>query len=129
MANSVSTQQWSLRMPAGSLQEWAFTFTTGAPGGTTPWPITGASWEYVVRTSATATGSPLFEITTTPSATGQLAVTATLTVSQVLMEMYPAATATLTPGTLYHALWQNAGTTAQLCIFDGLLLIDGAPQP
>ena len=130
MANSVSTQPWSLRMPAGSLQEWLFTFTTGAPGGLTPWSISGATWEYVARTSATdLTVPPLIKITATPGSAGLLTVTSTSAVSSVQLTMYPAATVSLTPGVFYHALWENSGTTSQLCIFDGLLLIDGAPQP
>lgn len=117
-------------MPAGSLQEWLFTFTTAAPGGTTPWPISGATWEYVARTSATdLTIPPLIEITTTLTSAGQLTVTASSAVSSVLLAMAPAATASLTPGTYYHALWENPGTSTAFCVFDGLLLIDGAPQP
>jgi hypothetical protein len=130
MANSISTQPWSLRMPAGSLQEWLFTFTTGAPGGTTPWPISGATWEYVVRTSATdLTVPPLISITTALTGAGQLTVTASATTSSVLLVMAPAATVSLTPGTYYAALWENPGTSTAFCVFDGLLLIDGAPQP
>lgn len=130
MANSSTTQQWSLRMPAGSVQQWLFGFTTGAPGGTTSWPISGATWEYVARTSATdLTVPPLIKITTSSSAAGLLTVTASATVSSVLLAMNPAATVSLAPGTYYQALWQNPGTATAMCIFDGLLLIDGAPQP
>jgi hypothetical protein len=130
MANSISTQPWSLRMPQGSLQEWLFTFTTGAPGGTTPWPISGATWEYVVRTSATdLTSPPLIEITTALTSAGQLTVTASATTSSVLLTIAPAATVNLAPGSYAQALWENPGTSTAFCVFDGLLLIDGAPQP
>lgn len=117
-------------MDAGAEQQWLFTFTTGAPGGLTPWPISGYTWEYVTRTSATdLTVPPLIKITTTPGSAGLLTVTSTSAVSSVLLAMYPAATVSLTPGTYYQALWANSGTTTALTIFNGLLLINGAPQP
>ena len=49
MANSTSTNVWTLRMPAGSEQQWNVAFTTGAPGGVTPYAIAGATWAYVAR--------------------------------------------------------------------------------
>lgn len=129
MANSSSVQQWTLRMPAGSLQQWNTTFTTTAPGGTTPYSISASTWEYVVRSTATDTGSPLIDITTSVNSQGLLTVTATATLSQVLLTMNPAATATLTPGTYWHALWQNPGTSAAVTWWTGNLLIEGNPQP
>ena len=68
MPVSSSAQGWGLRMPAGSAQSWTFTFTTSAPGGTTPYTITGANWEYVVRTSLTDAGTPAVKIGTTATA-------------------------------------------------------------
>jgi hypothetical protein len=130
MANSVSTITWSLRMPAGSVQNWTFVLTTTAPGGVTPWPITGATWEYVARTAATdLTIPPLIELTTTAGSQGVLTVTNTSATSSVAMDMYPAATATVTPGTYYHALWMNPSTAEAFCWFTGNLLIEGNPQP
>ena len=130
MANSISTQPWTLKMDAGAEQQWLFTFTTGAPGGLTPWPISGDTWEYVARTSATdLTVPPLIKITSTPGSAGVLTVTSTSAVSSVQLTMYPAATVSLTPGSYSHALWANPGTTSALTIFNGLLLINGAPQP
>ncbi len=117
-------------MPAGSLQQWLFTMTTTAPGGTTPYPLAGVTgWEYVVRAAATDTGIPLFSITTTPNSAGALVVTATDALSQVLLDIYPAATATLTPGTYAHSLWMGANTNAQFAWITGLLVVEGAPQP
>jgi len=116
-------------MPAGSLQQWLFTFTTGAPGGVTPYPITGSTWEYVVRTSATDMGTPMVDLTTTAGSAGVLTVTSTTSTSSVQVNMYPAATATATPGTYYHALWENPGGTAATTWFTGELLITGNPQP
>ncbi|HTQ88662.1 MAG TPA: hypothetical protein VMK84_04135 [Streptosporangiaceae bacterium] len=129
MANSFATRPWSLRMPAGSLGEWVFGFTTTAPGGTTPYTITGATWEYVARTSATDVSTPLIDITTTATIQGVLTVTATATLSQVQLTLSPVATATLTPGTYYHAFWMNPGTTGAFCWLSGQLFIDGNPQP
>lgn len=133
--NSSSVQPWSLRMPSGSAQSWTFTFTTTAPGGFTPYPLTGSTWEYVARVSQTDTTSPpAIKITTTPSSQGLITVTSTATLAQVLLQIYPAATAigTLTPGTLWHALWMNPGTTTETAIFGGLqslLLVEGTPEP
>ena len=130
MALSLATSAWTLRMPAGSLQQFQFTFTEPAPASTPPYPIAGATWEYVARVSPTdLTVPPLIKITTTPSAAGLLTVTSTAVLSQVLLQMYPAATATLTPGTYSHALWMDAGMASAFSWFTGLLLIDGNPQP
>ncbi len=130
MTNSSSVQLWTLRMPAGSLQQWLFTMTTTAPGGTTPYPLAGVTgWEYVVRAAATDTGPPLFGVTTTPSTAGALVVTATSTLSQVLLDIYPAATAALTPGTYAHGLWMNPGTSSAFSWITGALIIQGTPQP
>jgi hypothetical protein len=129
VAKSISTRTWTLEMPAGSLQQWTFTFTVPAPGGTAPWPFTRASWEYVARVSATDTGAPLIQLTDALGTFGVIVVTSTATLSQLLLEIYPGATEPLAPGTYYHALWMNPGSTSALCVFDGLLIIDGAPQP
>ena len=119
-------------MPAGSLQEIAFGFVVAQPGGTVPWPITGATWEYVVRTSASDTGSPLITVTTSASADGVLTVTSDAATSQVLLSLYPAATATLAAGAYSHALWMNPGTPNAYAWFGGdgsQLMIDANPQP
>jgi hypothetical protein len=130
VTNSSSVNAWTLRMPAGSLQQWLFGMTTTAPGGTTPYPISGSTWEYVCRTSATdLTVPPLIEITTTVSAAGILQVTSTSTTSSVLLEMYPAATAAVTPGTYFHALYQNPGTNTAFAWMTGPLIVEGNPQP
>jgi len=128
VTNSSSVQPWTLRMPAGSQQQWNFTFTTTAPGGATPYPISGKTWEYVVRTTATDTGAPLIDITTLVSGYGQIAVTATAALSQILLTVTPAATASLTPGTYWHALWMNPGP-AQFTWLTGNLIIQGNAQP
>jgi len=119
-------------MPAGSLQEWAFTFTIAAPfyGPSTPYPITGATWEYVVRANATDVGTPLIDITTTPTSAGLITVTSTGSLSQVLLAIYPPATATLTPGSFYHALWMWPGnSTSAFTWVTGQLVVQGNPQP
>lgn len=131
MTNSSSVNPWTLRMAAGSLQQWLFEFTTTAPGGATPYPIGGATgWEYVARPSATdVTVPPMIDITTTPSTAGVLTVTSSSSASSVLLNMYPAATASLTPGTYYHALWESPGGSTAFCWATGLLIVEGNPQP
>jgi len=119
-------------MPAGSLQEWAFTFTVAGPfyGPPAPYPITGATWEYVVRSTATSSGSPLFSITTTSSANGLITATSTASLSQVLLAVYPPATASLTPGSYSHALWMDPGnSTAAFTWVTGQMVVQGNPQP
>ena len=119
-------------MPAGSLQQWNLTLTIPEPASSPPFPVAGATWEYVVRSSATDLGTPLVKVTTTVSAAGLITVTSTASVSQLLLAIYPAATATLAPGTYFHAMWMNPALSSALPLFGGsgsLLLIEGTPQP
>lgn len=120
-AVSVATPSWTLRMPQGTLQQWTFTFTEPGPAGV-PYPISGATWEYVVRANAADTGVPLISITTALTSAGQITVTATASLSQVLLDILPAATAPLAPGTYAHALWINPSTSSQVVWFEGSLL-------
>jgi hypothetical protein len=131
MANSSSVQPWSLTMPLGSLQQWTFTFTTvdQVTGQSEPYPITGFTWEYSARLNATDTGTPLIELTATAGSQGVLLVTATGALSQVEIEMYPAATQLLTPGTYTHALWSSPGSASAFCWFTGTLILQATPQP
>jgi hypothetical protein len=118
---------WTLVMPAGTAQLWNFIFTTVSDGD--PYPISGATWEYVVRASPGSGGSPLIEVTTIAGPGGVLTVTATTALSQVQMDLYPSATVSLAPGSYYHALWMNPGTSAAYSWFTGLLQIEAASQP
>lgn len=116
-------------MPAGSLQQWTFTFTVAsASGPATPYPIGGATWEYVARTSPGDLGTPLIDITTTPTSAGVITVTFTSVLAQVLLTIYPAATAGLN-GSYSHSLWMDPGTPSALTWCTGSLLVDGNPQP
>ena len=116
-------------MAAGSLQQWTFTFTQPLPASDPPYPITGATWQYVARTSATDLSTPLIGITTTPGPAGLITVTDSASVSSVLLDIYPEATASLTPGTYAHGLWMNPGTNSAVTWFTGSLIIEGNPQP
>ena len=130
MPNTSSVLPWALTMPAGSLQQWNFTFTLPPPsyGPTQPYPISGYTWEYVVRTSAADMGTPLIDLTISPDTDGVLVVTSTSSLSQVLVEIYPAATEDL-DGEYWHALWMNPGTNQAFTWVTGPLLIQGNPQP
>ena len=130
MALSSSVAPWGLQMPAGSLQQWTFTLTSPQPGGTViPYPISGATWEYVARISATDTSAPpLIEVTTTASAAGVITVTSTASLSQVFLAVYPAATSALS-GSYSHSLWMNPGTPSALAVVEGILQVIPAPQP
>lgn len=131
MTNANGTAAWNLRMGAGSLQQWQFTMTTTAPPGNAPFPISGATWEYIVRTTTTdTTPGGVIDITTSANSQGVLVVTSSSSQSSVLLDLYPAATATLTPATYFHALWESPGTPGQAyCWFTGSLIIEGNAQP
>ena len=130
MALSSSVAPWGLQMPAGSLQQWTFTLTSPQTGGTViPYPISGATWEYVARISATDTSAPpLIEVTTTATTAGVITVTATGSLSQVFLAVYPAATSALS-GSYAHSLWMNPGTPSALAVAGGILQVIPAPQP
>lgn len=128
MAVSSSVLPWTLRMPVGSAQQWTFTLTTQTPSGYTPYPIPGgATWEYVARISPTDLSGPLLSVTTAVTGSGQITVISTAYLSQVTLSVTATATAALTPGTYYHCLWMQPSTASALAVFDGNLLIAGAP--
>ena len=131
MANSSSVQPWALTMPLGSLQQWLFTFVTinSYTGQQVPYPIAGATWEYVVRASASASGTALIRFGTAATSQGGLVVPATAALSTVQMNLYPAATQGLTASTYYHALWANPSTGSAMTWFTGPLIVSGNAQP
>ena len=118
-------------MPLGSLQQWLFNFTTVnvITGQSVPYPIAGASWEYVVRATPGASGTALISFGTAATSQGVIAVTATSSLSQVQINMYPAATQGLAPSTYSHSLWMNANSGSAFSWWSGPLIIEGAPQP
>lgn len=116
---------WNWTVPLGSLQP--ATFTLENPDGT-PYNITGATWEYVVRLDGMDTSiNPIIKITTASTAEGVLNVDVpTATLGLVLN---PAATASLRPNSLFaHALWMNPGTATAFCWFSGQFLVSSAAQ-
>lgn len=131
MANSSSVQPWQLQMPLGSLQQWQFAFTTvdASTGQSQPYPITGYTWEYTIRQDASSTGAALVTLTTAAGSDGVLTVTSTASLSQVELDLYPAATSGLPAGVYAHALWSNPGTSSQFCWWNGPLIVTAASQP
>lgn len=125
LTNAVPT--WTLVMPQGSAQLWNFVFTEVASGD--PFPISGSTWEYVVRSASGVSAPLVFMLTTTVTIYGVLTVTETSSLSQVQMDMYPDATSSLAPGAYYHALWMNPGTTGAYSWFLGLLQVEASPGP
>jgi hypothetical protein len=123
--SSEPPQTWTLQAITGSLKQYTFTFTQG----NAPYPIAGAMWEYVVRPTPGDTSTPVLSITTAPSANGVLAVTATSSLSQVALTLYPAATVSLAPGTYSHGLWMNPGTAEAFTWFTGSFVLAASPQP
>jgi hypothetical protein len=116
---------WALTTPAGSAAQYEITLTLA--DGITPYPIGGATWEYVVRISAGDTGTPLLSITTVPSSAGVITVE-TSPESVVTLTLYPAATAAIY-GTYRHSLWMNPGTPQAFAFILGSLVAAAAPQP
>lgn len=131
MAVSNAVLPWQLTMPAGSLEQWTFTFTTisALTGQQIPYPIAGATWEYVVRSSPTdLTPGGIFSITTTPDPQGNIVVTSTSSLSQIQLTLNPAATVNLAPQEYYHTLWMNQNTSSAYTWVTGVLTIVGNPQ-
>ena len=131
MANSSSVQPWSLTMPLGSLQQWLFTLTTvnAITGQSVPYPIAGATWEYVVRATPASGGSALISFGTAATGQGVLVVTAGSAVSTVQLNLYPAATQGLSPSTMSQALWANPGSGSAIAWLSGPLILQATPQP
>jgi hypothetical protein len=131
VANSSSVQPWALTMPLGSLQQWLFQFTTvnQVTGQSAPYPISGATWEYVVRVNATDGGTAPVSFGTTATSQGVLVVTATPVLSAVQLNLYPAATQGLTPATYAQALWMNPASGSALSWACGPLILQATSQP
>lgn len=125
MSSNTGYTPWSLTMPVGSIQEWQFTFTVPATGAL--YPVTGFTWEWVVRVNPGDSGTPLISLTTTPGAEGVLTVNTLL--SQVLLTVNPAATTGMAPGVYSQALWSNPSLSSAYCWLAGPLILQAAPQP
>jgi hypothetical protein len=115
---------WTMRTPAGSVAEYAVTM---ALQNGNPYPVNGASWEYVVRASDSSLGEPLLTVTTTASASGVISVSQS-PATVITLTLYPAATSGLC-GTYRHALWMNNGTDGAMAWFFGSLVATPAPLP
>jgi len=116
---------WNWQIPAGA--ESGANFQIQNPDGT-PYPISGATWEYVVRSAAAGGLALEFSVTTTVNASGLLTVTTSPT-SNVALTLYPAATVNLSPGAYAHALWMNPGTSAAMLWVTGTLTVTAVAQP
>lgn len=121
------TQQWNDSAFIASLWRRAFTFTDDATGAFID--LTGLTWEFVVRPSATDTTSPaLVSVTTTPGAQGS--ITVDLATSTLTVTLTPAATAVLKKGSYALALWsQPADTSARTTWVAGFLTAYLVAQP
>lgn len=132
MATSSAVLPWTLTMPAGSQEQFTFVFSTinASTGQSIPYPISGATWEYVCRNSSTdITPGGVFNITTTGNAAGSISVISSATLSQVTLTINPVATAAISPQTYWHALWMNPGSATAYTWLTGNLVVVGNPQP
>jgi hypothetical protein len=129
---SSSVIPWSLTLPAGSLQQWTFTFTviSQTTGQQVPYPLTGVTgWEFVVRPVQTdLTVPPLISITTIPSLEGQLVITSTATLSTAQLTITPSATVSLN-GEYWSSLWMNPNTTSAFSWVSGPFVVAATAQP
>jgi hypothetical protein len=106
--------------------------------GLTPFPIAGATFEYVVSTGpfgqAGATevirlqsddqGNPI------PTGGGLITVIDTSVQTGIVFALYPPATTPLQASTFYHALWMNyADPVNAVNLWWGSLFLDPAVQP
>jgi hypothetical protein len=125
VTNVPAPVNWTLRTPAGSVAEYSITL---ALADNSPYPVDGASWQYVTRISSNSSGAPLFTITTTASDAGLIVVNADDISTVVQLTLYPAATASRA-GTYRHSLWMNADTDGAFCWLTGSLVAAPTPQP
>jgi hypothetical protein len=94
------------------------------------YPLTGLTWEYVVRRDASDLSSAaVITVNETPNAQG--VVTVDLNASTVTVTLYPAATATLTQRAVYaHALWADPTDPAlATCWVYGGFVVNQVAQP
>lgn len=125
MTLSSTPQAWTLEMGYGSLQEYLFTFTYPSTGAL--FPISGMTWEFVVRDTGTSGGSPVISVTTSASDEGLLTVDTSA--STVQLSLYPAATQDLATGQYALSLWMNPGLASAYTWLSGPLILNGNPQP
>jgi hypothetical protein len=116
---------WSVEVPGGYQHTQNFQLTN--PDGS-PYPVDGATWEYVVRFSpADTSGTPLIRVTTTASSQGVLAVT-TSPNTVIGVTLNPTATAPLPAGIYSHALVMNPGTASAMPWIVGSFVVDAVTQ-
>ena len=98
----------SIQMGIGT--QWTQNYTIQNPDGTL-FPITGTTWELVVRNdpSEATSVTPAIKVTTTSSASG--VITINTVTSVVSVTIAPSATAALTQKSYVYSLWMNPGTT------------------
>ena len=115
-------------MPAGTLLQRNVSITV--PGTGAAYDITSLTdWEYVVRPTATDSGSALISVTTTANSQGVITIVSATATPQLLLTLYPAATASLAPSQYAQALWSEPGTSSAFTWLSGALVIQGNPQP
>lgn len=119
----ITTFNWQTAV-IGSTNQATFTFQNDDG---TLYPITGATWEYVVRIGQFDRSTvPLISITTTATSEGVLVVnTAASTVS---LALNPAATASMKAGIYSHALWMNPNTATAFLWVSGQLTLNPVAQ-
>ena len=117
---------WNLSTGQGSAGQYAFTLTTLSGS---PYPVAGATWEYVIR-PVSGLGPSLLALTTVPTSAGGLTVIADEELSQVVLTLNPLATSQLPAGQYSHALWMNPGSpTSAFLWLVGSLAVNLVPQP
>lgn len=132
MPLGVSSVQWDLRIPWGSNVQWQIQLWRTE--GIEPFPITGHTFEYVVRDAPA--GNLIVALksdvpgTPVPVGGGLLSIVNQTNLAAVNLAMYPPATKTLTPPlTYFHALWMDyADPVNATNLFWGQWYVDAAAQ-
>lgn len=105
-------------LAAGS--QWRTAYQLQNEDGTV-FDITGATFELVIRPTASGTAPPLVSVTST-GATEQGYITVTVPTATLLVVLSPTATALLSQSGYPYALWMNPGTPSATDLVSGTSL-------
>lgn len=91
--------------------------------------ITGATFEFVIRTDSTDTTTPALVTVSSAAATAQGYITVTVATSTLLVVLSPTATALLGQSAYPYALWMAPGTPAATDLVTGTSFCKLVPLP
>ncbi|MFI5831074.1 hypothetical protein ACIA6C_28135 [Streptomyces sp. NPDC051578] len=107
--------------------QWSATFTLRDDDGQ-PMNITGKTFEFAIRPSATDAAVPAL-VAVAATATSQGYITADTTTAVVQVVLTATATASLGTGCRPFALWMDPGLPTQICLVEGAFYSRLASSP